>query len=866
MNQSMKSPLVTNMSDDVHVMNTSNDATRMEARRTGVTMYALGNIFKGEPLPTDVDLDTLTQACFRRVDSTIVNGPPITDPTGYIHVMSVYHEVGQESTAIPRIRQIVYPDNVNDPTPYTRVGYASTTTDTIEWSPWNTLGGNMIRRLLTQNIVSTNSDVKKQYALPNSMYESFGNWTLQLPSPSTFSLGTRIGLEQWNGHGSVIYKTGSDTYEQLTAPDIDINGNYIGGMIYLFEIVDAEGSTTANPIYEWKMDTLQNYDGVISALQLQLAEHRLADQTNVASVIRSSQSNSYVVPQTGYIYAKDANGNYLGTALRVNGTNNGAKIRAVNAGDIITFNGSVASSVTVTFTPDEHAMYLRDDELNSSWHDKSALDSQGGRWSTSVHLKGMEDTPASTKAVVDLEIYVDQRDNFIIDLVSDHTGSATKQTWTANRSDFAHPQYVQWSKVVNTYNVAKNGPSKPSDANIRTTYYGEVASAKAVYDLYNSYTLPNFNAVNARLTDHTGSSTSTTWTVNTNDAAHRQYIPWSQVVNTYSTSYTATSTGLPAEGVNNTNGKIASAKAVYDLYVYANGHISQSAYGSNDVHKQYMLKRELIQSYHSYVTLTSSNISSYYGEVFYYTDTNGEHAVQLSTSNGSNYVGMTGIINRAPSINALNKLASKLQSKGLLYGAARNNGNNAVDLDTLITTGIYDVQSCTNGPTQDGGGVAQRSTVIVITESTISGSATAAGGQNETVLVQILISKDSYNNMWYRTRYGSTTWYPWTRFAKTKRTFPVTSAGTITAATIQAYLQYCEPTIECKHTTGTVTVNLPAPSSVMDGCRVNVEVHDAGTANIVWGTYSYAATLTNGNPTYIPLESDGSSWYMICVG
>lgn len=823
MNQSMKSPLVTNMSDDVHVMNADN----LTKQKTGVTMYALGNLFKGEPLASNTNLNSITEACFRRVDSTIVNGPPILDPTGYIHVMSVYHEVNQESSAIPRIRQIVYPDNVNDPTPYTRVGYSATAGGTITWSPWNTLGGNMIRRLLLHDITSDTPVVANRgYALPNSMYESFGDFNLELPDPSQYSLGTKIGLEQWRGHGRVLFKSGANTYEQQTAPDIDINGNYIGGMIYLFEIVDAEGSTTANPIYEWKMDTLQNYDGVISALQLQLAEHRLADQTNVASVIRSD--GSYIVPQAGYIYAKDANGNYLGSALNVNSVNNGAKIRAVNAGDVITFAGTVTSRVTVTFTPDEHAMYLRDDELNSSWHDKSALDSQGGRWSSSVHLKGMEDTPASTKAVVDLEIYVDQRDNFIIDLVSDHTGSATKQTWTANRSDFAHPQYVQWSKVVNTYNVAKNGPSTPSDANIRTTYYGEVASAKAVYDLYNSYTLPNFNAVNARLTDHTGSSTSTTWTANTHDAVHRQYIPWSQVVNTYSTSYSAATTTLPASG-SNANGKIASAKAVYDLYVYANGHISQSAYGSNDVHAQYVLKRELVTNYHTTQDPTSGNTPT-----------------------------------KAPSVGALYKLASALQAKGLLYGAARNNGNNAVDLNTLVTTGIYDVQSCTNGPIQDGGGVAQRSTVIVITESTISGSATAAGGQNDTVLVQILISKDSYNNMWYRTRYGSTTWYEWTRFAKTKRTFP--TASSVTAATIQGYLKYCEPTIKCTNASGTITVTLPAPTSVMDGCRVNVEVHGAGTVNIVWGSYSYAATLTNGNVTYIPLESDGSSWYMICVG
>jgi len=292
--------------------------------------------------------------------------------------------------------------------------------------------------------------------------------------------------------------------------------------------------------------------------------------------------------------------------------------------------------------------------------------------------------------------------------------------------------------------------------------------------------------------------------------------------------YGAATTTLPASG-SNANGKIASAKAVYDLYAYANGHISQSAYGSNDVHAQYVLKRELVTSFHTTQDPTSGNSPV-----------------------------------KAPSVGALYKLASALQAKGLLYGAARNNGENAVDLNTLITTGIYDVQSCTNGPTQDGGGDAQRSTVIVITESTISGSATASGGQNETVLVQILISKDSYNNMWYRTRYGSTTWYAWTRFAKTKRTF--STAASVAAATIQGYLKYCEPTIKCTNASGTITVTLPAPTSVMDGCRVNVEVHGAGTVNIVWGSYSYAATLTNGNVTYIPLESDGSSWYMICVG
>ena len=194
MNQSMKSPLVTNMSDDVHVMNADN----LTKQKTGVTMYAMGNLFKGEPLASNTDLNSITEACFRRVDSTIVNGPPISDPTGYIHVMSVYHAVNQESSAIPRIRQIVYPDNVNDPTPYTRVGYSATAGGTITWSPWNTLGGNMIRRLLLHDITSDTPVVANRgYALPNSMYESFGDYQLELPNPSQYSLGTKIGLEQW---------------------------------------------------------------------------------------------------------------------------------------------------------------------------------------------------------------------------------------------------------------------------------------------------------------------------------------------------------------------------------------------------------------------------------------------------------------------------------------------------------------------------------------------------------------------------------------------------------------------------------------------------------------------------------------------
>ena len=260
-------------------------------------------------------------------------------------------------------------------------------------------------------------------------------------------------MEQWEGNGQVKFVVGSDTYTQNTGADIDIDGNYIGAIIYLFEVVDAEGSTVANPVYEWKMDTLQNYDGVIAALEAEIAQHRLADQGNLYNYI--TNNSQYVVPQVGYIETTTAN------AVKINGTQQSGRLIYVRPGDVITLDtGAVSGNNTIIFSPDEHAMYLRDDELNRSWHDKSdsVRYAAAGRWSTSIHLKSASETPASTQALLDLTDYIDDRDIYVIGLLDAHKSAADP-----------HTQYLKEADLIDEYHTNR------TDATAN--------SAMAVYDL-----------------------------------------------------------------------------------------------------------------------------------------------------------------------------------------------------------------------------------------------------------------------------------------------------------------------------------------------------------------------------------------------
>lgn len=65
---------------------------------------------------------------------------------------------------------------------------------TVEWSDWSMMGGGLRRVVLTRNSVA-------QF---NVMYESFGSHRLTLPDPENTPVGTKIGLEQHYGKGSVV--------------------------------------------------------------------------------------------------------------------------------------------------------------------------------------------------------------------------------------------------------------------------------------------------------------------------------------------------------------------------------------------------------------------------------------------------------------------------------------------------------------------------------------------------------------------------------------------------------------------------------------------------------------------------------------
>lgn len=75
------------------------------------------------------------------------------------------------------------------------IDYVSRNEDVIvEWSEWSMMGGGLRRVLLTKDTVAN----------INTMYESYGNHTLTLPDPTTVSVGTKIGLEQYRNEGKVV--------------------------------------------------------------------------------------------------------------------------------------------------------------------------------------------------------------------------------------------------------------------------------------------------------------------------------------------------------------------------------------------------------------------------------------------------------------------------------------------------------------------------------------------------------------------------------------------------------------------------------------------------------------------------------------
>lgn len=220
------------------------DASQNRSKQFIPSAYAMGKLFTGVTLQDDIDLNTYVAPGVSRVN-TYKNGPPVTNPAGYLVIHTVNPD--EDKSAIKyRYRQIYYPDSTTETTPYTRVG-TSTNGTTITWSVWTTMGGNWVCEILGGN----------KTGIVNCMYHSFNNWTLTLPDPTLYVTGTRIGLTQWVNSGKVVWGTN----EQVTTPDISEEGTAVGALQYIFQIVP-----NASGVNIWALDVDNNISGTIDAV------------------------------------------------------------------------------------------------------------------------------------------------------------------------------------------------------------------------------------------------------------------------------------------------------------------------------------------------------------------------------------------------------------------------------------------------------------------------------------------------------------------------------------------------------------------------------------------------------------------------
>lgn len=238
------------------------------------TAYAVGKVFTGVTLPNDIDLNTYVTPGVSRVN-TYKNGPPVTSP-GYLVIHSVNLDEDESGVGL-RYRQIYYPDSTTETTPYTRVG-TGTPDDVITWSTWTTMGGNWVCETLTSN----------KTAIVNYMYHSFGPYTLTLPNPTLYTVGTRIGLTQWGGEGKVVY----GDFSQVTTPDLDKTGKTIGALQYIFQIVPDEDG-----VNQWSLDIDQDLSDWLNDMRLglqtsidSLTDKHNEDVSNLETLIKNTET------------------------------------------------------------------------------------------------------------------------------------------------------------------------------------------------------------------------------------------------------------------------------------------------------------------------------------------------------------------------------------------------------------------------------------------------------------------------------------------------------------------------------------------------------------------------------------------------
>ena len=292
----MKKVLVEHVSDDIRAVAQNSN---VEQQKTLVTARALADIFSGDafdktrPMDTkyftgdEVDLNKLTDSCIRYVEKDkYVNGPDSISYSGLITVSSVLAggtlswDADKNATRDGEptsIRQIIYPEDLDDFTAYTRAGIYKH--GAWSFSLWLPLGGQMLRICVTEATKAGLLTGPSAKLRPNVIYELHCSASeIKLPDANTFPTGTKIVFEQYpgaaikDGSGNVVVsprksqitytekdETGaSQTYATYAIPALDKirtsaedyreSGawyeNSVGAVQYPFEVVDLEKSYT----------------------------------------------------------------------------------------------------------------------------------------------------------------------------------------------------------------------------------------------------------------------------------------------------------------------------------------------------------------------------------------------------------------------------------------------------------------------------------------------------------------------------------------------------------------------------------------------------------------------------------------------
>ena len=279
------------------------DKIGVRDKDTALSAYAVGKVFTGAVLDDNTDIDAFITPGIFRIDGNITqskgNTIPLTDITGFFQVMEINHDEDDSSLQLEaRIRQIFYPDNVENTSPYTRVGtatkYVDVSADDITWSDWGMMGGGALKRVVI------NSDVPQTVnAKTETTYEVFGNHTIILPNPSSTPIGTRICVEQYTGTSTIKTANGSYTLEascDVGIPEEGVEAS-TSAVSYFFEVMLNDDDATR----EWILDVEHNHAHEIEKINTRIAdvEQKIDDVLSVTNDLRARPTQSQVLSAGG---------------------------------------------------------------------------------------------------------------------------------------------------------------------------------------------------------------------------------------------------------------------------------------------------------------------------------------------------------------------------------------------------------------------------------------------------------------------------------------------------------------------------------------------------------------------------------------